>query len=185
MTSGTRELMIDGARQLLAERGLQGTSFADVVERTGAPRGSIYHHFPGGKDELVKEALDLAGQRAIAALDGDDTRPEQVAERFLNWWRDRLEARHFAAGCSILAVAIDADTDDLRDHAWAKFDAWLGALEAKLQERGLSEVDAKSAAVLLLAGAEGAIALSRAARSLEPFDRVASELVTRVRELSR
>lgn len=185
MASDTRERMIDGARRLLAERGLQGTSFNDVVELTGAPRGSIYHHFPGGKDELVKEALDLASARAIAALEGDDTTPAQVAQRFLAWWRDRLETQRFAAGCSILAVAIDADSDGLRDHAWAKFETWLGALSAKFREKGMAAAHADPAALLLLSGTEGAIALSRAARSLEPFDRVGDELVARVGELSR
>jgi len=183
MVSDTRARMIDGARQLLAERGLQGTSFADVVERTGAPRGSIYHHFPGGKDELVREALDLASRRAIEALEGEDATPEQVARRFLDWWRGRLEARRLAAGCSILAVAIDADTEDLRDHAWSKFDAWLAVLAARLEDRGVPRQQAESAALLLLAGAEGAIALARAAQSIEPFDRVAGELLARIREL--
>lgn len=185
MATDTRERMIDGARQLLAEHGLQGTSFADVVERTGAPRGSIYHHFPGGKDELVKAALDLASRNAIAALDGDDATPEQVAKRFLDWWRDRLVTRHFSAGCSILAVAIDADGEDLREHAWAKWQAWVAALGGKLEEKGLSRESAESSALLLLAGSEGAIALSRAARSTEPFDRVATELIARIAELPR
>ena len=65
MGSDTRRKMVIGAAQLLAERGLQDTSFSQVLELTGAPRGSIYHHFPGGKDELVAAAIDLAGAHAV------------------------------------------------------------------------------------------------------------------------
>src|SRR5258708_26004728 len=61
--------LIDGAIRLVAQRGLQATSFAEVLELTGAPRGSVYHHFPGGKDQLVGAAVDRAGARALQTLD--------------------------------------------------------------------------------------------------------------------
>ena len=63
-----RERMIEGAVRLLARHGLQATSFTEVLELTGAPRGSIYHHFPGGKDELISAAVDRAGARALQGL---------------------------------------------------------------------------------------------------------------------
>ena len=56
-------------RVLLAMRGLEATAFSDVLERSGAPRGSIYHHFPDGKDQLVEAAIELAGERALGVLD--------------------------------------------------------------------------------------------------------------------
>jgi TetR/AcrR family transcriptional regulator, lmrAB and yxaGH operons repressor len=60
--------MITGAAQLLAERGLLASSFSEVLDRTGAPRGSIYHHFPGGKDELVSEAIRHVGRIGLEQL---------------------------------------------------------------------------------------------------------------------
>ncbi len=69
MAADTRDRMIAGAARLLAERGLQETSFSEVLELTGAPRGSIYHHFPDGKDQLIASAIDLAGSNAMAAID--------------------------------------------------------------------------------------------------------------------
>ena len=68
MASDARSRMIAGAARLLAERGLQATSFSTVLAATGAPRGSIYHHFPGGKDELVTAALDATERHAVALL---------------------------------------------------------------------------------------------------------------------
>ena len=69
MAGDTRARMVAGAARLLAQRGLQETSFSEVLELTGAPRGSIYHHFPLGKDQLVASAVDLAGAHAIALID--------------------------------------------------------------------------------------------------------------------
>ena len=63
MGNETRATMIEGAIQLLATRGVHGASLLKVLEHTGAPRGSVYHHFPGGKEELILAALDLTGQR--------------------------------------------------------------------------------------------------------------------------
>ena len=56
MAGDVRQRMVLSALYLFAERGVQGTSIADVLERSGAPRGSVYHHFPGGKDEIVSAA---------------------------------------------------------------------------------------------------------------------------------
>ena len=68
MKQASREQMIEGALSLLAKQGLQATSFSEVLKLTGAPRGSIYHHFPGGKDQLVAEALKLSEKRTADSL---------------------------------------------------------------------------------------------------------------------
>ena len=79
-----RERMIEGAVRLLALHGLQATSFNEVLELTGAPRGSIYHHFPGGKDELISAAVDRAGAHALHALDDRDlASAEEITAVFL------------------------------------------------------------------------------------------------------
>ena len=84
MTKDVRERMIEGAVRLLAQRGLQATSFNEVLELTGAPRGSIYHHFPGGKDELISAAVDRAGSHALEALDDrDEASAEEITAVFL------------------------------------------------------------------------------------------------------
>ena len=86
--SDARQKMIESAVTLLAMRGLQGTSFSDVLERSGAPRGSIYHHFPEGKDQLVDAAIELAGDRALGVLDAVEGEPPiEVPRYFLDLWR--------------------------------------------------------------------------------------------------
>ena len=68
MSLNSREKMIVAAQELLSERGYAGTSFGDVIERSGAPRGSIYHHFPEGKQQLVTEAVQRYAAGVLAAI---------------------------------------------------------------------------------------------------------------------
>src|SRR4029079_6118216 len=88
MPSDARQKMVESAAVLLAMRGLDGTAFSDVITRSGAPRGSIYHHFPEGKDQLVEAAMALTGERAIGVLDPlRGARPKTVTAAFLDLWR--------------------------------------------------------------------------------------------------
>src|SRR3954471_11331302 len=70
-----RDRMVEGAVRLLATKGVEGTCFADGVAATDAPRGSVYHHFPGGKNELLHAALDLASERGLAAMEATRGQP--------------------------------------------------------------------------------------------------------------
>jgi TetR/AcrR family transcriptional repressor of lmrAB and yxaGH operons len=183
MPSDTRARMIAGATRLLAERGLQETSFSEVLALTGAPRGSIYHHFPDGKDQLVGLAVESAGENAIALLDslvGLDA--ARVAEGFLGMWRTLLTRANFTIGCSVVAVTIATDSDELLDRATSVFRSWRARLSQLLHEGGVPTADAPRLAALLIAGSEGAVVLSRAERDIEPFDLVCEQLVTVVRD---
>src|SRR6185295_17165576 len=100
----SKEQMIEGAIQLLATKGLQATSFSEVLALTGAPRGSIYHHFPNGKNELVAAAIELSSQRTLELIEtkrGESARA--ITEFFLDLWRRLLIYSQFQAGCSVLA----------------------------------------------------------------------------------
>lgn len=182
MTADVRSRMVDGAIRLLATRGLAGTSFSEVLEVTGAPRGSIYHHFPGGKDELIAAAVDRSAENAVTLLDQRAGEPaDRVAELFLDTWRLLLTRSGFEAGCALVAVTVDADTAALRERAAAAFTLWRGHLAGLLSRGGLGAEDADRAATLLLAAAEGGVILSRATQRLEPFDTVAAALLQQVR----
>jgi AcrR family transcriptional regulator len=177
--------MVAGAARLLAERGLQETSFSEVLELTGAPRGSIYHHFPDGKDQLIASAIDLAGSHAIALIDRSTGKSaDEVTAHFLGMWREVLVRSNFKAGCSVLAVTIATDSSDLLDHAATVFRAWRLRLAELLREGGLGEQDAARLAAILIAGTEGAVVLSRAEQSMEPFELVAEQLSAQVHQLS-
>src|SRR5215813_15188975 len=89
--TGVRDNMIAGAARLLAQRGLQATSFSTVLAETSAPRGSIYHHFPGGKEELVTEAIEASRQHALSLIDQEmGASAVEVTRSFLTAWRALL-----------------------------------------------------------------------------------------------
>jgi TetR/AcrR family transcriptional repressor of lmrAB and yxaGH operons len=179
MARSVREQMVDSAVILLAKYGLDGTSFSEVLGASGAPRGSIYHHFPGGKDELIAAAIEVAGGRAVALLRSFAGRsPVEIVDGFLGMWRAVLERSQFSAGCSVLAVTVagsngsSGDSDGLLRAAGQVFRSWQSALAAVLTAGGVPAADAEPFATLLIAASEGAVALSRAEQSYQPFDAV-------------
>lgn len=178
MSSDARRRMIESAAVLLAMRGLQATAFRDVLARSGAPRGSVYHHFPGGKDQLVDAAIDLTGTRAIQAIDAVEGQPPiAITEAFLDLWRDVLRRSDLRAGCAVLAVTVAAESPELLDHAGNIFRAWRGRLAELYVTGGMERAAAARLAMTVVAATEGAVVVSRAERSFEPFELVAEELL--------
>jgi TetR/AcrR family transcriptional regulator, lmrAB and yxaGH operons repressor len=174
----SRQKMIEAAATLLAMRGLQGTAFSDVLTRSGAPRGSIYHHFPEGKDQLVDAAIALAGERAIGVLNAVDGRPpKEVTAFFLDVWRAVLQRSGLRAGCAVLAVTVATDSPDLLDHAAAIFRAWQARLRDLYAGGGIDRDAATGLAAMVVAATEGAVVVSRAERSMEAFELVAAQLL--------
>jgi AcrR family transcriptional regulator len=182
MSGEVRARMVEGAIALLASRGLEGTSFAEVLELTGTPRGSIYHHFPGGKDELVSAAIEGALQRALdlmASTDGASA--ADVAEFFLRAWRQTLTGSGFSAGCALVAVAVATESAALREQTADAFRRWRDQLAGLLEHGGLSPAAAGQHAALLLAASEGVVIISRALGDLTAFDSAAAQLVAGIR----
>ena len=185
MAGEVRRKMVEGATQLLARRGLQATSFSEVLELTGAPRGSVYHHFPQGKDQLVAEAVDLAGAYLVGLLDRKaGASAVAVTGHFLAIWRGVLAQSACESGCAVLAVAVAADSSALLQHAADVFRLWRGRLAALLEQGGLARKDARRFATMLIASAEGAVVMSRAEQDIEPFETVAKQLVEQARALA-
>jgi len=173
-----RERMVLAAVALLSERGLSGTSFSEVIERSGAPRGSIYHHFPKGKDSLTAEAVALVGQHLLALLrKRDGATPAEVAHRFVDAWRGVLTRSDCRAGCAIAAVANEqAGPSKLLAQAAAVFVSWERELEESMHAAGMPRAKARSVASLTLAAVEGALILCRARREIAPLDSVEAAL---------
>jgi TetR/AcrR family transcriptional regulator, lmrAB and yxaGH operons repressor len=181
-----RHRMIQSAALLFRRHGIEGTSFSDVLQHSGAPRGSIYHHFPGGKAELAQEATRYAGDfiaaGLAAALAEDD--PVPAMRRFTSFWLALLREGDFGAGCPVVAAAVEGDrTPGARAAAGVAFARWEELLAGALEQRGLSRDRARSVASLAIAAIEGGIVLARAQRSTEPLEHVATEIERLVGEL--
>ncbi|GAA2246301.1 hypothetical protein GCM10009851_34670 [Herbiconiux moechotypicola] len=152
-----------------------------MLEASGAPRGSLYHHFPGGKDELVLAAVGVAGDRAVRILDSLAGQPApEIATAFLALWRAVLVHSEYAAGCAVAAVTVAAGDGALLDRAGEVFRTWRARLAELLAEGGVDPAHAPALAVSLIAGAEGAVVLARAERDISAFDLVAGEQLAAV-----
>jgi TetR/AcrR family transcriptional regulator, lmrAB and yxaGH operons repressor len=186
VAADTRARMISAAIGLLQRNGLAAMSFTNVLAESGAARGAIYHHFPGGKQQLALEAArrnaeDIRG--CLSALPSDN--PRAVVQGFLRAVRPVVLASARGAGCAIAAVTIDGgaaprDQAGLRDTAGAAFAGWTSELAARLIRAGMSSPRAAELASLMIATLEGAHVLCRAAGSIAPFDGAAAALLAGV-----
>lgn len=178
MDAEVPQRMVDAAIKLLARHGFQGASFGAILQESKAPRGSIYHHFPGGKNELVATAIDIAGQRTVALVQGMRGRSaEEIVTGFVAAWRAVLQVSDFGVGCSALGLTVSADVPELVDRAGAVFRSWRAALTEVLEAAGLETDHARGLSTMMLAACEGAVVLCRAERSFEPLDVVAEQLL--------
>jgi AcrR family transcriptional regulator len=171
--------MVSSAASLIRTRGVTGTSFADVVADSGAPRGSIYHHFPQGKDQLAGEAIRWTSERVLAhqRLCAAKT-PEGVLDCFVAMWRQTVIASNGAAGCVVAGVAVDSlpDAEELMRLVRETFESWVQLLADQLRASGLRKDRARGVAMATLAAMEGALILCRAERSVQPLETVAAQL---------
>ncbi len=174
--SPARARMVQSAATLIRERGIHGTGLREVVAHSGGPRGSLGRFFPGGKTQLVTEAIDVA----LVDLFGDLERTLSEAETFpeaisviVAPWRRLLVDHDFALGCPLAATICDAaDNDSLRTHVRDAFAGWRAPVVDAYARFGASPAEAEAHATVLMAALEGALILARAQRSIEPLDTV-------------
>jgi AcrR family transcriptional regulator len=186
MARDRRRQMLDTAIELFRLHGYNGTGFRQVVAESGAPRGSMYHHFPGGKVQLGTEAVALAGQLIHdyilkKILDEADDFVTGL-EAIWSWWIDHVEKAEFA-GCPVLAVAVEShpEAPELTAAAAAVFDSWVAAYRSRLERSGLDHEEAQDYALLIMSALEGATGLSRADRNRETLERVGRRIATIIR----
>jgi AcrR family transcriptional regulator len=173
----TRARMLLSAAEVLRERGAAGVTIDEVLTRSGAPRGSVYYHFPDGRNQILTEALRFAGDAITATIDSSQGGIPLV-RNFVEFWEHTLAESGFNAGCPVVAAAIGSADDDpaLSQVAGEIFDRWRTALSRAFVTDGFDEADAGSLAVTCIAALEGAVVLCRSTRSADPLRDVAQQL---------
>jgi AcrR family transcriptional regulator len=177
-----RERMVISAALLIRERGAHPTAIADVLEHSGAPRGSAYHYFPGGRTQLLCEAIDYAGEYVAARIakagNGVDALDHLVA-----YYRKQLLRSDYRAGCPVLAVTVEAgdpakqhQATPVIDRAAAAFARWTDLIAQRLVADGVAAARAEQLAMLITTAIEGAIVVARASRDLKPLESVHGQL---------
>lgn len=166
--------MVASAAMLIRERGARSTAIADVLAHSGAPRGSAYHHFPGGRGELLCEAVDYAADFVAEALAAAGNAMDML-DMTVAYYRQGLLDSDYRAGCPVMAVAVEAGDPDTRTaaavhRAAVAFERWNDLIAARLVTEGVSRDTASDLATLVIAALEGALVLARAQRDVAPLD---------------
>lgn len=174
----TRARLLDATQDLIETGGYYGAGLNQVIAASGMPRGSLYFHFPGGKDQMVSEAVRRAGQDiGRAARDLAEAAPDAAAlvAGMLGLLADRLAGSDWRKGCPVATVALElaAVNQELREVCAEVYDSWESVLRERLAADGYPAAD--ELATTVLAMAEGALLLAKVRRSREPIDRVARQ----------
>jgi AcrR family transcriptional regulator len=178
-----RERMVYSAAQLVRARGVAATGVRDVVVHADASRGSFQHYFPGGKDQLVGEALAWSGDFAARwaasypETTGDPS-PSGLFAHMADFWRKDLTARRYECGCPIMATDAELAGGDspVNQPLRSAADRWERAVADELVRMDLAPERARGLATLMISALEGAIMLARVRRDVAPLDTVVTEL---------
>jgi TetR/AcrR family transcriptional repressor of lmrAB and yxaGH operons len=175
----TRINMLVSAAEVLRERGAAGLTIDEVLARSGAPRGSVYYHFPEGRNQILTEALQYAGEAITEVIDRAAAKGGlYMVRQFVEFWEELLAESDFAAGCPVVAAAIGSADEEppLTTVAGSIFSHWRDALTRAFVSDGFDEPDAGSLAIMCIASLEGAVVLCRSTRTVDPLRDVAQQV---------
>ncbi|RWX60013.1 TetR/AcrR family transcriptional regulator [Mesorhizobium sp. M4B.F.Ca.ET.089.01.1.1] len=183
MANDTRARILETTGLLLRQRGYHGTSLNDILSASAAPRGSLYFHFPGGKDQLAIEVTRASvaevTERLGAALAAEDD-PAVSVRHIYQSVATMLEENQFSLGCPIAPVVLDSPTPELAELCRSAFEQWIGLLRQAFVRAGVPERRAQALALLVESSLEGLMVIARATRDHGPLTAVADEVTALV-----
>jgi TetR/AcrR family transcriptional regulator, lmrAB and yxaGH operons repressor len=160
----------------MQRHGVAGTGIAEILATSGVTRRSIYLNFPGGKAELVAAATRSAGDEMTTVLRDFVAQPDPIGA-FTRMWSEVLVSTDFEGGCPIVAAASGRDeSPEAASTAADVFAEWAQLLAERLSDDGVNPTAAQSLSTTIVASVEGAVILSRAARSTKPLEQVSNHL---------
>lgn len=170
---GTRQRLIAAMADLLQRKGLHGIGLSEVLAKAQAPKGVLYHHFPGGKVELAIAAIQTSISRITLSLEQSSTTHQSVVQALRSWLersQKRLEKSGFELGCPLATVALESTATDraLRQALQEGFIALRSALTRMLVKAGMKTARAAQFSTLIVSAYEGALLQSRVACSEKP-----------------
>lgn len=182
-TPGTRERLIAAMTDALRRRGLHGIGLTELLAQAGAPKGVLYHHFPGGKTALAVAAIDdvvarmLRGLDALLAVNPD---PIEATRRWMAGATGRLSDTGFESGCPLATVALETTSEDaaLREALARAFATLRERIALALEQHGEPPARARGVAALIVATYEGGLLQARVAQSTEPITQATETLLS-------
>ena len=177
----TRYRMIEAAADAFERAGFSGAGLAEILEASSAPRGSLYFHFPGGKEELARAAVEAASTKLAVELEAAlrSARSSKAGlARVVRLLGDRLEASGYEKGCPITSIVASSSgaPNEVRETVAEAMTGLEKQLALFLMAHGQNERDAERKATIVLAAIEGALLLARVKHSREPLTRIEKAL---------
>ena len=171
--SSAREDMLSAAVELFRARGYEGVGVAELLAKSGAPRGSLYFHFPGGKEQIGAEVVARVGREVAERFRGlheSGVDMQTFIERVFKTTARECKDRDYKASCPMAAIAtgFGADNPKLAAAVREAFDSWEEEIRVAAQARGMSEANAAVFASGMLTAMEGAFVISKAQASSRP-----------------
>lgn len=173
----TRERFVAMTAKLMSRRGYAATGLNEIVEKSGAPKGSLYHFFPKGKEQLAEAAVDWAADLFLQAMADAVARAGSAAEAVgalatqIAVWMDQSGCKD-GSPLTIVAVETGAFSEPLRLACQRGYQAWADALADQLRRDGKTAREASDLALWAIASLEGAVVLARTQHSAEPLRRI-------------
>jgi AcrR family transcriptional regulator len=173
--SDTKERILDSSGELFRRQGYMGTGVKEILAEAGAPFGSLYHFFPGGKAELGAETVRRSGL-LYGLLLGEFAGPEVPLaagiRAFFAGAAETLRETGYTDACPIATVALETSStnEDLREACADVFNAWIAGGTERFAAEGIPRDQARALVIQMLSALEGAFVLSRALRSTEPVE---------------
>jgi AcrR family transcriptional regulator len=182
----TKERILETSGELFRRQGYMGTGIKQIVEAAGAPFGSIYHHFPGGKEELGAETIRRSGALyglLFVEYVGPEVDLVKGVRAFFAGAADTLVETDFADACPIATVALEVSStnEELRQACADVFELWIEGGTARFVEAGIRKKRARELTIEMLVALEGAFVLARALRSTEPVELAGKAVAERVK----
>ena len=183
--SDSRQRMLGAAVTLIQRQGYHATGMKQVVEESGTPRGSLYFHFPDGKDQMIGEALGIAKDAVAGTIDRVAGRSESPAEFIeglgaaMAKWLTRSE---FVEGCPVATVALEVAPlhETLTPASEQAFTHWIDQIAGHLVTLGMTSAEADEVAVSSMAALEGGMILARVRQDAAPLKTAMSRLAATV-----
>jgi TetR/AcrR family transcriptional regulator, lmrAB and yxaGH operons repressor len=178
----TRAKFVDTAAQLFQSHGYHGVGLAQIIKESGAPKGSFYFHFKGGKEELALAAIEKSVHDVTALLSHAQSRsgePGEFVDSIANALKQWLRRSDYSGGCPVagLTIELGATSQPVAEACRQAYESWSRQTADALTEFGIDAKNAQAIAYAVIASFEGAVVMSRALRSLRPIDQTAAVLI--------
>ncbi len=177
----TRKKIIDTVIELLKVKGYNGVGLQEIVTASGTPKGSLYFHFPGGKDEIVETAIKQHGENVdkyFKKVFLDSTDIATAFKKVIMFWINELESSDFTKGCPIANTTVDLPSiaNTTQEVCASCFYRMKDVMAERLRRDGMHPTDAEKQAAFVLSSLVGAVIMSRAYRNTEPLKIIAERL---------